>query len=184
MQLRPIVQMSGDWDEFRTEAGIAVRRVTGLTAQMQKRIIRWLYCVPACIGRIKDAAAKYYVALRLSLPRKVGMVIAANPSTLINLARAGDQEKESLIRDLARRHAQPASTSRRHPRRTDGAATPPIPSGPASWRQIVGRTGTLYPRDYWARTSCSSATGRAAASARTCGTSRAISATRRCATSA
>ena len=98
--MRPIVQMSGDWEEFHTEAGIPCGSVTGLTATMQKRIIRWLYCVPACVGKVKDAAAKYYLALRLSLPRKVGMIIAANPSTLINLARAGDQEKETLIRDL------------------------------------------------------------------------------------
>ena len=47
VQLRPIVQLSGDWDEFRTEAGIPCGAVTGLTATMQKRIIRWLYCVPA-----------------------------------------------------------------------------------------------------------------------------------------
>ncbi|HZT79337.1 MAG TPA: GH3 auxin-responsive promoter family protein, partial [Gemmataceae bacterium] len=69
VKLRPIVQLSSDWDEFRTEAGIPCGAVTGLTATMQKRIIRWLYCVPACVGRVKDAAAKYYVALRLSLPR-------------------------------------------------------------------------------------------------------------------
>ena len=98
--MRPIVQMSGDWDEFRTESGIPCGAVTGLTATMQKRIIRWLYCVPGCVGRIKDPPAKYYAVLRLSLPRSVGMIIAANPSTLINLARAGDQEKESLIRDM------------------------------------------------------------------------------------
>src|SRR2546430_1010035 len=83
--LRPIVQLSGDWDEFRTEAGIPCGAVTGLTATMQKRIIRWLYCVPACAGKIKDATAKHYLALRLSLPRRVGMVIAANPSTLVQL---------------------------------------------------------------------------------------------------
>ena len=70
MSLRPIVQMSGDWDEFRTESGVPCGTVTGLTAQMQKRIIRWLYCVPAGVGRIKDAAAKYYIALRLSMPRR------------------------------------------------------------------------------------------------------------------
>src|SRR5437660_2684458 len=100
VKLRPIVQLSSDWQEFTTPAGIPCGSVTGLTATMQKRIIRWLYCVPACVGRIKDPAAKYYVALRLSLPRRVGMIISANPSTLVNLARAGDQEKESLIRDI------------------------------------------------------------------------------------
>src|SRR5439155_1410029 len=99
-KMRPIVQMSSDWQEFRTEAGIPCGSVSGLTATMQKRIIRWLYCVPACVGCIKDPAAKYYVALRLSLPREVGMIIAANPSSLVSLARAGDQHKEHLIRDL------------------------------------------------------------------------------------
>src|SRR5207245_10805970 len=99
-RLRPIVQFSSNWNEFTTEAGIPCGSVTGLTARMQKRIVHWLYCVPASAGCVKDAAAKYYLALRLSLPRRVGMVIAANPSTLVNLARAADQEKESLIRDI------------------------------------------------------------------------------------
>jgi hypothetical protein len=100
VKLRRIVQMSGDWQEYTTEAGIPCGSVTGLTATMQKKIIRWLYCVPACVGKVKDAAAKYYLALRLSVPYHVGMIIAANPSTLINMARAGDQEKEQLIRDV------------------------------------------------------------------------------------
>ena len=100
VRMRPIVQMSGDWQEFLTETGIPCGAVTGLTAQMQFRIIRWIYCVPAVVGKVKDPAAKYYLALRLSVPRNPGMVIAANPSTLVNLARAGDHEKESLIRDL------------------------------------------------------------------------------------
>src|SRR6516162_3574866 len=100
VRLKPIVQVSGDWDEFRTEAGIPCGALTGLTATMQKRIIRWLYCVPASAAKIKDASAKYYLALRLSLPRRVAMVIAANPSTLVQLARVGDAQKEALLRDL------------------------------------------------------------------------------------
>src|SRR5205807_4975723 len=95
-RLRPIVQVSSDWNEFRTEANIPCGSVTGLTAEMQKRLIRWLYCVPGCVSRIKDALAKNYTVLRLSVAKEVGLVIAANPSTLVNLARLGDQEKESL----------------------------------------------------------------------------------------
>jgi hypothetical protein len=149
VKLRPILQMSGDWDEFRTEAGIPCGAVTGLTATMQKRLIRWLYCVPPCVGRIKDPSAKYYVALRFGLPREVSMVIAANPSTLVALARTGDREKEALIRDLAdgtlaRRLDIPpdvrallARKLRRHPERA------------RELEAIAARTGTLYPRDYW-----------------------------------
>ncbi len=149
VSMRPIVQMSGDWNETRTESGVPCGAVTGLTAQMQKRIVRFLYRVPAAVGRIKDAHAKYYSALRLSLPSRVGMVIAANPSTLINMARTGDQEKESLLRDLTdgtldARFDVPEDVRvalrrrlRKHPERA------------RELEAIVNRTGTLYPRDYW-----------------------------------
>jgi hypothetical protein len=150
VKLRPIVQLSGDWDEFRTEAGIPCGAVTGLTATMQKRIIRWMYCVPPSVGKVKDAAAKYYLALRLSLPRRVALIIAANPSTLVHLARAGDAEKESLLRDLRDgtlsahinvpadvRAALAPQLRRRHPERV------------RELEEIVRRTGTLYPKDYW-----------------------------------
>ena len=179
VKLRPIVQLSSDWQEFRTEAGIPCGSVTGLTAAMQKRIIRWLYCVPACVGRIKDPAAKYYVALRLSMPRGVGMIIAANPSTLVNLARAGDQEKESLIRDLhdgtlSPRFDIPAGRPRRPASTACAAATR---SGPASWKRSSAAPARSIPRDYWPAERASSATGRAAASAPICGISRTTSAT-------
>jgi hypothetical protein len=151
-KMRPIVQMSSDWQEFTTEAGIPCGSVSGLTASMQKRVIRWLYCVPACVGCIKDSAAKYYVALRLSVPRDVGMIVAANPSSLVNLARAGDQDKEHLIRDLFNgtlsdhvdvpgdiRAALARRLRKRHVTRA------------RALEAIVNRTGTLYPCDYWAK---------------------------------
>jgi hypothetical protein len=117
---------------------------------MQMRLIRWLYCVPGSVSRVKDAAAKYYVALRLSIPRKVGMIIAANPSTLINLARLGDQEKESLLRDmrdgtLSDRFEIPADV------RADLARKLALkhPERVRELEEIVRRTGTLMPKDYW-----------------------------------
>ncbi len=150
VRLRPIVQLSGDWQESFTEAGVPCGAVTGLTAQTQLPIVRWIYCVPAVVGKVKDAAAKYYLALRLSLPRRVGLIIAANPSTLVSLARAGDQDKESLIRDLydgtlskdcdvppAVRAALERRLRKKHPERA------------RALEAIVRATGTLYPKDYW-----------------------------------
>jgi hypothetical protein len=148
-RVKPIVQMSGDWDEFRTESGVPCGSVTGLTASMQKSIIRWMYCVPACVARIKDAHAKYYAAMRLSMPRNVHMVVAANPSTLINLARTGDREKESLIRDirdgtLSNKLDLPADVGMELRSRLR-----PNPERAKELEAIANRTGTLYPKDYW-----------------------------------
>jgi hypothetical protein len=151
VRLRPIVQLSGDHEEIFTETGIPCGAVTGLTATMQKRIIRFLYCVPACVGKIKDAQAKYYTVLRLSLPRQVGMVVAANPSTLINLARLGDQEKENLVRDL-----NDGTLSSRFdiPQAVRQALRGRLRKHKERARELVDiirRTGTLYPKDYWTR---------------------------------
>lgn len=152
VRFRPIVQLSGDWQEEHSEAGIPCGAVTGLTAEMQLKIIRWLYCVPGCVGRVKDPAAKYYLALRLSVPRSVGMVIAANPSTLVNLARLGNQEKEALIRDMRdgtldrRFQAQVPDDVRTTLSKRLGKK---YPERAAELEKIVHRTGTLYPKDYW-----------------------------------
>jgi hypothetical protein len=101
IKLRPVMQIVGDPEEYKTEAGIPCGNLSGFTAQVQKRIIRFLYSVPAITGKIREAHTRYYVALRFSIPRKVGLLSSANPSTLVALARVMDQEKESLIRDIA-----------------------------------------------------------------------------------
>jgi hypothetical protein len=147
--LRPILQMSGDWDEYRSEAGIPCGTVTGLTARMQKRIVRLVYCVPPCAGRIRDAGAKYYTALRLSMTRPLGMIIAANPSTLVNMARTGDREKESLIRDIHDGTLNPRIDIPAEVRSQLGMRFRRNPREARRLEEIVRRTGTLYPKDYW-----------------------------------
>ena len=98
--MRPIVQLGGDPEEFRTPAGIPCGNLSGYTAMVQKRLIKWMYAVPYVTGKIKDAKARYYVALRFSIGRNVSQFMAANPSTLVQLARTLDHEKDHLLRDL------------------------------------------------------------------------------------
>jgi hypothetical protein len=149
VRMQPILQMSGDPDEFRTESGVPCGAVTGLTAQMQRRLIRWLYSVPASVARIKDPRAKYYAVLRFSIPRKIGIILAANPSTLINLARAGDKDKEALIRDI---HDGTLSRHLDLPADIRADLTRRLRRNAERARQLEGivhRTSTLYPKDYW-----------------------------------
>ncbi|MBY0228175.1 MAG: GH3 auxin-responsive promoter family protein, partial [Gemmataceae bacterium] len=149
LKLRPILSMAGDPEEFRTEGGIPCGAVTGLTARMQKWIVRLFYCVPAALARLKDPQAKYYAVLRASMPRDVAMAIAANPSTMISLARAGDAHKESLIRDirdgtLTGGFDWPAEVRQAMKRKLnrDKAAA-------ARLEKLASRTGQLFPKDYW-----------------------------------
>jgi hypothetical protein len=106
--------------------------------------------MPPVASRIKNIEAKYYIALRFSVYRDLGTTIAANPSTLLAMARLGDREKATLVRDIH-----------------DGTIDPKWEISPeirkalrfrSRWKrrgaarrldEIIQTTGRLLPKDYW-----------------------------------
>ncbi len=148
--LRPILQLASDWRESLTPAGIPCGAITGLTAHIQNPLVRTTYCMPAVASRIKDIESKYYVALRFSVYRNLGTIIAANPSTILAMARLGDREKAGLIRDLADGTIDPRweipPEIRRALRLRTGIRHP---LAARRLERIVERTGRLLPKDYW-----------------------------------
>jgi GH3 auxin-responsive promoter len=148
--LKPILQLASDWRESFTPAGIPCGAITGLTAHMQNPLIRITYCMPPSASKIKDVESKYYLALRLSTYRDVGATIAANPSTLLAIARLGDREKQTLIRDLADGTIDPKWSIPDEVRRAVRLRTRFRRKHSARRLEaIVERTGRLLPRDYW-----------------------------------
>ncbi len=161
--LRPILQLASDWRESATPAGIPCGAITGLTAHMQNPLVRTTYCMPAAASRIKDIESKYYTALRFSCYRNVGTVIAANPSTILAMARLGDREKSVLIRDLSDgtidarwdippMSAAPCGSGRRSAtaaRRVDSSASSIAPA--ACCPRTTGPTWTSCPTGWAAR---------------------------------
>lgn len=147
--MRPIVQLGGDPEEFRTPAGIPCGNLSGYTAMVQKRLIKRMYCVPYVTGKIKDAKARYYVALRFAIGRNVSQLMAANPSTLVQLARTLDAEKEHLLRDLrdgtlrSDLDIPPDVRAYLAPRAKRNAARANELSA------IAAKRGRLYPMDVW-----------------------------------
>jgi hypothetical protein len=148
--LRPILQLVSNWRESLTPSGIPCGAITGLTSQMQNPLVRQVYCMPPATMRIKDIQAKYYTALRLSVHRKLGAIMAANPATLIAIARLGDRERETLIRDLHDGRLDPKwdvpADVRKALRFRIGIKRP---RAARELEELVNRTGSLLPRDYW-----------------------------------
>ena len=147
--MRPILQMGGDPEEFRTSAGIPCGNLSGYTAMIQRRLIRRMYTVPYLTGKIKDARARYYFALRFSVGRNVSQFMAANPSTLVQLARTLDAEKDFLLRDLA------DGTLRQDldiPPEIRAALAPQLRKNPQRARELTdgaAKLGRLFPKDVW-----------------------------------
>jgi hypothetical protein len=147
--MRPIVQLGGDPEEYRSPAGIPCGNLSGYTAMVQKRIIQWMYAVPYVTGKIRDAKARYYVALRFSIGRNVSQLMAANPSTLIQLARALDADADHLLRDL---HDGTLRADLDIPPAVRAYLAPRAKKDPAratQLRAVAAKLGRLYPMDVW-----------------------------------
>ena len=148
---RNLLQMSSDYEQFHTPAGTPCGNISGLVSAMQSPIVRTLYCLPNAVARIRDSDAKRYVALRLSVcDEAIGLVMTANPGTLIQFARFGNDHRQQLIRDI---HNGTLSTdfnvpndirSRLHHRVRRRNAT-----RARQLDRIVESTGRLYPAEYW-----------------------------------
>jgi hypothetical protein len=145
------MQLASDHDQFRTPGGSPCGNISGLVQAMQSPILKTMYTVPDVVTKIKSPEAKYYTALRLSIadPR-VGLVMTANPSTLLQIAKLGNLHKHDLIRDVA--HGTLSTRFDLAPgvqqalRRRLGRGDP---ARARELERIVNRTGSLLPRDYW-----------------------------------
>jgi hypothetical protein len=95
------LQLTSDWQQFRTPNGAPCGQISGLAATTRPRIANRIFILPTAAARIHDPAAKHYAALRFALESaRLGMIITANPSTLVEFARRADRESESLVRDI------------------------------------------------------------------------------------
>ncbi|MFO0428179.1 MAG: GH3 auxin-responsive promoter family protein [Planctomyces sp.] len=96
-----IVQISSSHRRFESEDGTACGNISGLVAAMQKRIVRSMYSLPSEIIDVSDSEAKRYLVLRYAAADPfVGMLITANPSTVVQLMEQLQIRTPDLIRDI------------------------------------------------------------------------------------
>lgn len=99
-QLR-MVQIISHHHKTATADGTPCGNISGLVTAMQRPIIRKLYTVPAAVGRIDDPVAKRYTVARFAYADPwVGMLVTANPSTLLMLSASATDSAGSLIQDI------------------------------------------------------------------------------------
>lgn len=98
--LRDILQISSPAVEYHSPAGVPCGAISGLLAQTQKAIVRRMYVAPQSITEISDPMARYYTLLRLAMPRDVGWISTANPSSVVKLLAMAQAYAQDLLRDL------------------------------------------------------------------------------------
>ncbi len=145
-----LLQIIGPANLGRSPSGHAIGMISSVAMRFQNPLLKTFYAVPFEICDVADATAKYYTMLRLALVDPVGFICAITPANLLRLAATGDEHRESLIRDIRdgtlRSDLDLPPEFRKRLQRTIGVRRP---HRARELEQIVERTGTLYPKDYW-----------------------------------
>lgn len=146
---KTMVQLASNWNEFQTDAKIPCGSISGLTVHMQNLVVRKTYCLPPDSTYIKDVHGKYYLAWRLGLVRNVGLIISANPSTLVNIARFGSDHAQSLIRDIHNGTISSKYTIPESILKSERKRLMPNPERARELEEILDQTNALRPKDVW-----------------------------------
>jgi hypothetical protein len=143
------LQLSSDWRHSRSPSGVPCGQISGLAAATRPWMVRRAFVPSPAVAGIHDSAIKHYTALRIALATdKVGMVVTANPSTLLEFGRRAIEQSESLIRDI-----RDGTLSCEIPDHVRAAIAKPISSPnrkrAAELERLVECRGVLHPRDAW-----------------------------------
>lgn len=144
-----IIQISSSHQRFRSPCGVPCGSISGLVASMQGPVVRSLYCVPPEVAEITDIEAKRYTVLRCSVPDKyAGMLITANPSTVLQLTETLQLRATDLIRDIRNGSLSAADVSPRLLAQLRPSLRPQ-PERARELEQLLESKGQLSPTDVW-----------------------------------
>ena len=145
------VHLASDWQEHQTPSGVWCGSISGLAAETRPPVVRRPFIVPPQVGKIDEWTSRQYLTLRMSMPsRRVGMIITANPLTLVSLAQLADRNKESLLRDMRDGTTSlPDGSEDSIPASLNSRIRPVSRKRISELEQIVEQTGQLLPRDFW-----------------------------------
>ena len=147
--LRGIVQVTSPMKDHLAPGGAPCGAITGLLAAKQRRLVRRYYTAPLAVAGIRDAAAKYYTIMRMSIDRDVAFMVTASPATLLLLAKSADDHREQMIRDI---HDGTLWSQLAISPETRAALAPRLRAQPDTARRLerlAAEHGGLYPRHYW-----------------------------------
>ena len=124
--------------------------VSGVLVRDIPQIIKKHYTAPASVMSIPDYGTRNYVLMRLALQyRDVTLWATANPSTILELMRALDENTEQMINDIEKGTISEDVDIPYEIRSELDTYIAPYPERAAELRRILAEKGHLYPRDFW-----------------------------------
>ena len=125
--------------------------VSGVLVRDLPPIIKKRYTAPASVMSIEDYAARNYTLMRLAIQHwDVTLWSTANPSTILELQRAVDENLELMIEDIEKGTLSDKFAIDNSIRQELKAYMRPRPKRAKELRELCDKNGgRILPRDYW-----------------------------------
>ena len=124
--------------------------VSGVLVRDIPQIIKRHYTAPPSVMSIPDYNARNYVLMRLAMQhRDVTLWATANPSTILELLRALNENTEEMIKDIEKGTISTIFDVPFDIRAELDDYIEPRPERAEELRKILAETGHLYPKDFW-----------------------------------
>lgn len=144
-----IVSIVGKDVEGYAPDGTPCGSVSGRTWVDCPEFIKGGYSAPAEVFAIKDYTARYYTLMRTGIEQNVTLLIAANPSTIIELQKNVDEFYDDYVADIENGTLSSKMNIEPELRAVLEKLYKPNPKRADELRRLKAKYGRVLPKHYW-----------------------------------
>ncbi len=144
-----IVSVVGKQIEGYTPDGTIYGSVSGFTQARCPGFVRALYASPSAIFNIDDYTARNYAIMRMGIERNVTLVVAANPSTMVEMQHNVDVWWDEYIKDIENGTLSDKVSIPDDIRKACAPYFKPNPERAAELRELKEKYGQVLPKHFW-----------------------------------
>lgn len=144
-----IVSVVGKQIEGYTPDGTIYGSVSGFTQKNCPGFVKKLYASPSEIFNIDDYTARNYAIMRMGIERNVTLVVAANPSTMVEMQHCVDTWYDEFCSDIEQGTLSRKVDIPEDIREAVKDYFHPNPERAEELRQLKARYGQVLPKHFW-----------------------------------
>jgi hypothetical protein len=145
----PCASIVGKAIEGAAPDGTVYGSVSGVMQRDIPDFMKAVHTAPADVFHIADYKARYYAIMRMAIERDTYLIIAANPSTLVEMQTNVNEFYDDYCDDIEKGTVSRKFSIPDEIRSVLEAYTKPNPQRAAELRKLKERHGTVLPKHYW-----------------------------------
>ena len=145
----PCTSIVGKAIEGAAPDGTIYGSISGLMSRDIPGFMKGLHTAPADVFHIPEYKSRYYAIMRMGIERDSHLVIAANPSSLVEMQTNVNEFFDDYCEDIEKGTVGRKISIPDNIRAILEAYTKPNPKRAAELRKLKERYGTVLPKHYW-----------------------------------